>query len=223
MTDRRLLRGAALIMLLAVTGFAAWIVFAPRLNPTALLPWLRSVSGLWWVVPAYVVAYALLTVLFIPTQALSIAAVLLWGWWRGGIVELLAATVASVLPFLITRTTLRELIAARLQKHRRVTEVLEREGFTLLLVLRIVPILPYTILNYVAGLSSLRLWQYVVSTFAGMIPSVFIFAYCVQAIADGILQPRQVVMRGLIAALMLAALVVATRFAAPRVRRRIES
>ena len=190
-----------------------------ELDPAAMAEWARAQRDAWWAIPAYFAAYALLTVLFIPTQALSIAAVIIWGWWRGGIIELLAATVAAILPYLITRGTLRDSVAAKVEKHRAIANVLEREGFTLLVVLRIIPILPYTILNYVAGLSSLRLTSYVAATFIGMVPSVFVFAYFVDAVARGVMNPRDVAVRVVIAGLLLLALVVATRLAAPRVRR----
>jgi uncharacterized membrane protein YdjX (TVP38/TMEM64 family) len=204
---------------MAVAGAVFW--FSPlrhQLDPGALAQWARAQRHQWWAVPAYFAAYAVLNVLFVPTQALSIAAVLIWGWWQGGIIELFAATLAAIPPYLITRGTLRGAVA-RVERHRALAEVLAREGFTLMVVLRVIPILPYTLLNFVAGLSSLRLPAYVAATFIGMIPSVFIFAYFVDAIARGVVSPRQVMVRMLLAGVLLAALIVATRLAAPSVRR----
>lgn len=223
MTDRRLWRGAALLIALAAAGFAIFVAFGDRLDAAELARWARQHRDEWWTLPAYFIAYAFLDIFFIPTQALSVIAVLLWGWIKGGTVELFAATVGAIFPYLIARGTLRESITARLSHHEKTARVLEREGFTLLLILRVVPIIPYTILNYVAGLSSLPLWRYLAATFLGMIPSVFIFAYFVEAVIDGIISPRDVVLRGLAAGLLLALLVVLTRLAAPRVRRRLES
>lgn len=222
MMDRRLWRGLALVVAIATIGAAIWSSPLRReLDPAGLAAWAREQGQAWWAVPAYFVAYIVLTVLFIPTQALSIAGVLIWGWWRGGIIELFAATVASIFPFLITRGTLRDAVTARLAGHRKIADVLAREGFTLLLVLRVIPILPYTILNYVAGLSSLRLLSYVAASLLGMIPSVFVFAYFVDAVARGVMNPREVALRIFIAGALLAALIVATRLAAPRLRRRL--
>ena len=224
MNDRRLWRGAAVLLTLALIGIAVW--FSPlrqQFDAAAVVAWAREYRGVWWVLPAYFGLYIALTVCFVPTQALSISSVVVWGWALGGLVELLAATTSAVFPFLIARGTLRESIVARLEKHRTVSEVLDREGFTLLLVLRVVPILPFTVLNYAAGLTSLRLWQYIVGTLIGMIPSTFIFAYFVHAVLEGVMQPRQVVTRGLLAGLLLAILIIATRLAIPRVRRWLQS
>jgi uncharacterized membrane protein YdjX (TVP38/TMEM64 family) len=223
MTDRRLWRGTALVIALAVAGFAIFLALRDHFNPAELARWARMFRDEWWAIPAYLLAYALLDILFIPTQALSIVAVLLWGWLKGGFIELLAATTGAVFPFLIARGVLRDSIAARLAQHQKAAAILESEGFTLLLILRVVPVIPYTILNYVAGLSSLRLWQYVAATILGMVPSTFIFAYFVESILEGIVAPWDVALRATGAGLLLAALIVLTRLAAPRVRRRLDS
>jgi hypothetical protein len=56
-----------------------------------------------------------------------------------------------------------------------------------------------------------------------MVPSTFIFAYFVEAIIEGIVDPGDVALRAIGAGLLLAVLIVVTRLAAPRVRRRLES
>jgi uncharacterized membrane protein YdjX (TVP38/TMEM64 family) len=224
MDDGRLWRGAAILVGLAIAGGALYLSpWQQQLDPAALVGRVRGYQDAWWAVPCYFLLYAVLNVLFIPTQALSIAAVLLWGWRRGGTIELVAATAGSIAPFLIARSALGATVEARLAPHRKAAELLAREGFTLLLILRVVPIFPYTILNYVAGLSSLRVGQYVAATLLGMIPSTFVFAYFVDALVRGAVEPRRVLHRGIAAALLLAGLVVLARLAAPGLRRRLQS
>jgi uncharacterized membrane protein YdjX (TVP38/TMEM64 family) len=190
-------------------------------GPAGIIEWLRASGGAWWAIPLYAVVYALFNMLFIPTQALSITAVVLWGWVNGGIVELVSATVGALFPYLIARTALRDRLQARLQKHRSVSDALNRESFTVLLLLRVVPLIPYTALNYVAGLSTISVPRYLLATFLGIIPSTFIFAYFVDATVQGVIAPRDVVIRILAAGALLAALIIATRLAAPKVRARM--
>jgi uncharacterized membrane protein YdjX (TVP38/TMEM64 family) len=224
MQDRRLWRGAAIVMALAIVGLSVYLSpLRQHLDPAVLARAAREHRESAWAIPLYFLLYALLNVFFIPTQALSIAAVLLWGWLRGGAIELVAATAGSIVPFLIARSALRAPIAERLAGRRKAVEVLEREGFTVLLILRVVPVIPYTILNYLAGLSPLGLWRYVAATILGMVPSTFVFAYFVDAVISGVMDPRQVLNRGLAAGALLAALLVLTRLASPRVRRRLAS
>ena len=223
MPQRPPLRGLLSILLLAAMGAVLWLSLGRELGVSGTVTALRAQSGHWWAVPLYFVLYALLDILFIPTQLLSIAAALMWGWARGGTIELFAATLGAIPPYRIARTTFREWIAEKLQKHQRASAVLEREGFTLLLLLRVVPLIPYTPLNYVAGLTSVPLSRYVLATFIGLIPSTYIFAWFVQAIADGVVEPRDAALRAVAAGAAFAALIIATRLASPWLRRKMSS
>ena len=219
---RRPFIGITIIVLAAIAGAAVYFSpLRPQFDARALVAAAREHA--WWTIPAYFLLYAALDVLFIPTQFLSIASVLMWGWLRGGIIELFAATIGAIPPYLIARSTLREWILDRLHAYRRATDMIEREGFTLLLLLRVVPVIPYTPLNYVAGLTTLSLSRYVLATLIGILPSTFIFAWFVQSIVTGVMQPREATLRALAAGALFAALILATRLAAPRLRRRMSS
>lgn len=222
MRHRPWLRGVVILAAIAAAGAA--IYFSPlgkHLDAGELAAFVRESGSRWWAIPLFFLLYALLNVLFIPPQFLSIAAVLMWGWWRGATIELAAATVAAIPPYLIARSTLRKWIAERIQKHGGVAAKLDREPFTWLLILRVVPVIPYTALNYVAGLSSIRLRDYTLATLIGMVPSAYIFAYFVDATAQGLMEPRDVMWRMAAAAALFAALIIMTRLAAPHVRRRL--
>src|SRR5688572_16734208 len=119
MSERRWIGGAALVAAAAAIGLALYFspLGAKLFDAATIVSALRAYSDRWWMIPAYVVAYAILDVLFIPTQALSIAAVLLWGWVKGGTIELISATIGALFPYLIARTALRPAVARRLAKH----------------------------------------------------------------------------------------------------------
>lgn len=224
MTQRPWLHG--ILLLAAIASIGLCLYFSPLrryMEPAVAVAQLRSLSGTVWAVPAYFAAYAILDVLFIPTQFLSVAAVLMWGWLKGATIELLAATVGSLFPFLIARTAMRRWVTRRLERHDRVAELLDREGFTLLLLLRVIPVIPYTALNYIAGFSRMTVGKYLMATIIGMIPSAYIFAYFVDAAAAGVMKPREVLVRAMGAAALFAVLIVATRLAAPRLRRKLSS
>ena len=68
MTDRRLWRGAALLIALAAAGFAIFVAFGDRLDVAELARWARQHRDEWWALPAYFIAYALLDILFIPSN-----------------------------------------------------------------------------------------------------------------------------------------------------------
>ncbi len=224
--------GLIVLAVLLAAGLTIWLFFGGGDRDAAqLIRAMRAHSAAWWMIPLFFLAYVVLDVLFIPAQFLSLAAPLMWGWKRGGVIELMAATVGAIFPYLIARSTLREWAVRKLHgstagghlpRHPllyELGEVLEREGFTFLLLLRLVPIIPYTPLNYLAGLSSVGPAQYVVATILGIIPSTFIFAYFVQAVAEGVMRPRDVLLRAIAAGTVLAILLIATRIAASPLRR----
>ncbi len=223
MSERPWIRGAVFVTAAAAVGLALYLspLGSTIFDAATIVQTLRAHSDRWWAIPLYVVAYAVLDILFIPTQFLSIAAVLLWGWVKGGIIELISATIGALFPYLIARSTLRAWVEQRLRKHAVAANALERDSFTLLLLLRVVPIIPYTALNYVAGLSPIRTQRYLLATFIGMVPSTFIFAYFVDATVEGVMEPRDVMVRVVAAGALFAALIIATRLAAPRVRRQL--
>ena len=224
MSQRPWLRGFLILAAIALIGLSVYLSPLHRyMDPAVAVAELRELRSTPWAIPLYFVAYAVLDILFIPTQFLSIAGVLMWGWVKGATIELIAATVGSLFPFLIGRTAMRQWVTRRLEQHERITETLDREGFTILLLLRVIPIIPYTALNYLAGFSTISVGRYLLATFIGMIPSAYVFAYFVDATAAGVMKPREVVWRALGAAALFAVLIVATRLAAPPLRRRLSS
>lgn len=92
-----------------------------------------------------------------------------------------------------------------------------------LLLLRLIPIIPYNILNYVAGLACIKPREYVTATFIGTIPGIFIFTYLASSIASGLVSPRQAFVRILIAGALLAALALVSRFFANKVKSRLNA
>lgn len=207
------------IAALAAAGAIAWFFLAPRIDPQRVAAWLDAAAGQWWTLPAFIALYALLAVLFIPPQALSIAAVLLWGWQKGGAIELAAATISAMAPYALARGALRERVERAVGRYPDAARLLAEEAGTILLVLRLFPIVPYTALNYLAGLSSVRPLRYAAITLAGMVPSVFIFAYFVDVLMKGVAAPGAVAGRIFIAGALLALMVIAARVAARIMRR----
>lgn len=208
-------------VLLLAGGVAYLAAARSGIGVEEAVAWLRSIRGHWWTPLVYVAAYTLMNLLFIPPLPLSIAAVVLWGWARGGTIELLAATIGALFPYLVARSASREWLAARLANHRKLAAILDREGFSMVLTLRFVPVIPYTLLNYLAGFSAIRPLPYVAATLLGMIPSTFIFAYFVDGLVQGLVRPREVTMHIFAAGALLAALVLLTRFLGRRVTARL--
>jgi uncharacterized membrane protein YdjX (TVP38/TMEM64 family) len=140
---------------------------------------MRSGADEWWAIPLFVALYAVFTAFFLPVGLLSAAAALTWGWKVGGTIELVTCTAASLIPFFLARRGLAPWIERRIAKEH--VPVLE-SPFTLFL-LRVLPVVPYVALNYIAGATRVRTRDYVLTTFLGILPSTYLFAYFVDTMA----------------------------------------
>jgi uncharacterized membrane protein YdjX (TVP38/TMEM64 family) len=173
-----------LILLLLVAIAAAWrLGFAEALSfpalarNQALLAHFAARHPL--AAPAfYVVVYAAAVALSLPGGAvLTCAGGLLFGTWLGGTLAVLGATAGAVLLFLIARTALGPLMV----RHAggliaRIRPGLERDGFSYLLVLRLIPAFPFWLVNLAPALAGMRLAPYTAATVLGILPATFVFA-----------------------------------------------
>jgi uncharacterized membrane protein YdjX (TVP38/TMEM64 family) len=219
-----LLRFRLALGLLLVVGVAAVIYFSPLrqwIDPARAAAWLRSVGEAWWAPLAFILLYCLFNVLLIPGTILSLTAGVIWGWLAGGLWVLAASTVGSAIPYFIARSGAGWVERQVRRRAGSIYERLRQEGFTTLLLMRLVPIVPYNVLNYAAGLAGIRPRDYLLATFLGTIPGIFIFTYLADAIAAGLISPGQAFVRILTAGLLFGALVLLTRLVSTRVKKRL--
>lgn len=217
----KLIMAGSVIVIVAVVIF-----FSPLrhwIDPKRAATWLKSIGNIWWTPAVFILFYCVFNVFLVPATILSLTAGAVWGWWKGGLWVLVASTIASAIPFFLARSTGSGWIEAQVRKRASgLYEKLQHEGFITLLLLRLVPIAPYNILNYAAGLAGIRTRHYLIATFIGTIPGIFIFTYLADSIAAGVISPRQAFVRILLAGVFLAALALISRFLAGRVRKRLE-
>lgn len=166
---------AIVIPIVAVAFVATQMGEVPAVR--AAVETMRGGADEWWAVPLFVLLYSLFTIFFLPLGLLSAAAALTWGWAIGGTIELVTCTLAAHPPFFLARRGLGGWIARRVPR-RHIPE----SRFALFL-LRLVPVVPYVALNYLAGATRVRTRDYGVATFFGSIPSVFLFAWFVDTMA----------------------------------------
>jgi uncharacterized membrane protein YdjX (TVP38/TMEM64 family) len=156
--------GAALLIVLLTSGFSAHRV----------RDW---VDGFGVAAPlAFIVVSAALTCALFPSPVLAGASGLLFGTALGFPVSLVAATLGASCAFLISRRVglgaVEQLAGPRL---RRIRDWIGRRGFVAVLYARIVPGMPYTLVNYAAGLTPLRLPVFAGATALGAAPRAFAY------------------------------------------------
>lgn len=124
----------------------------------------------------FVLLYALVTLLPLPKNVFAALSGVLFGLLLGIVVVLLAALLGAAAAFALSRVLGRDAIeritGARIA---RVEAVLNRRGVLAVLAVRLVPVLPFTVINYAAGLTSVRKRDYAIGTAAGIVPGTVSF------------------------------------------------
>lgn len=164
---------AALAYLLEFYGvrdaFSTWF-------ETDLRPWLddRPVLAPFVFIGVYIIS----VVGFMPGSVMTIAGGALFGWLWGTIYVVIAATTASGIAFLIARYVAADWVEQRAgDTLLKVKKGIEEDGWRFVAFTRLVPVFPYTLLNYAFGLTRINFWVYFLVTGITMIPGTFAYVY----------------------------------------------
>lgn len=177
-------KGTAIKLFIGVMLIAGvwWLLKCRCLNlksltPAALRDYVQSFGRL--SVLVYIAAYALNTISIIPPIAvLSLTAGLAFGAMWGALYLMIGAIIGTSTTFLISRYFGRDLIEKMLKgRFRDLDGKLANNGFMTILFFRVIPLVPYEVLNYASGLSKIRFRDYFFATLLGLIPGVIIAAF----------------------------------------------
>lgn len=125
----------------------------------------------------FIALYAGLIAISVPGAALlTIASGLLFGPFLGTAYAVIGATLGATVVFLAARSGLAGLAARAGPWTARIAAGFHRNGFSYLVVIRLIPLIPFWLVNLAAGAVGLRLPVFVLATFVGIIPVTFIFA-----------------------------------------------
>lgn len=138
----------------------------------------QFVASTGWAAPVvFVLAYAVGTVAFLPGAAMTALGGVLFGPLLGTGLVVVGATVGATAAFALSRrlgrARIQRFLGPRLQRADR---WLERRGFATMLGLRLVPLVPFNVLNYAAGLSRMGSRTYIAATALGIVPGAFAYA-----------------------------------------------
>jgi uncharacterized membrane protein YdjX (TVP38/TMEM64 family) len=159
----------------------------------------------------FVPASVALSCLFVPGPVLAASAGLLFGTAGGTAVALVAAVAGALVQMSISRRLAGDAALTLLPaRARRIDELVEHNGFLAVLYVRLTPGLPYTLANYVAGLTSLRLREMAAGTALGAAPRTFAWVALGGSLGD-LSAPEAKVAIGLLVVFGLAGLVLARR------------
>lgn len=165
----------ALAALLAA-GLLGAFLLRDRLDLPALE---AAVGGLGaWGALVFAGLFAAGTVLFLPGSVFGLAGGALFGPLWGTVVNLMGGTLGATLAFLAARRLAGDWVARRAGgRLRQVVEGVEAEGWRFVMLVRLVPAVPFNLANYALGLTRIPLGQYVLASAVAMLPGTAAYAW----------------------------------------------
>lgn len=164
------------------------LVLASLLAAAFLLPvtdWLRRALEWtgelgYWGPFVFGAVYVAAAVLLLPGSILTLGAGFLFGLPTGFLTVWIASTLGAYAAFLVGRTIARDWVAQKMagnEKFAAVDSAIGEQGFKLVLLMRLSPVFPYNLLNYVLGLTNISFRRYALGTWLGMIPGILMYVY----------------------------------------------
>lgn len=139
----------------------------------------------------FMALYTTLEILAFPATPLTISSGYLFGAAQGTAAVWVSAVTACGVSFLLGRTFFRERILAAFgdsPQFQAIDRAVGKEGFKLILLLRLSPLFPFALSNYLYGLTSVNFWQYLVASAIGFLPGTIAYTYTGQvgkSLAEG--------------------------------------
>jgi uncharacterized membrane protein YdjX (TVP38/TMEM64 family)/rhodanese-related sulfurtransferase len=166
-----------LLLSLAIVAGVLWLALhRGELDPVLIENAIRSLGP--WAPAAHVALFALGTVLFVPGALFGLAGGVLFGPVWGIVLNIAGATLGATAAFLVARYVaadwVREKAGAKLG---RLIKGVEAEGWRFVALTRLVPLIPFNLLNYALGLTRIPVVSYMLASLVCMVPGTLAYTW----------------------------------------------
>jgi uncharacterized membrane protein YdjX (TVP38/TMEM64 family) len=160
------------------------IIIIYSLPPSDIRTWILSFE---WIAPIlFVVLYTVRPLILFPASILSLAGGLAFGAIWGTVLTVIGATAGAVLSFIVARYMGKSLVRMEWKgRFAKVQSQLEHRGLLYVLLLRLIPIFPFDLISYVAGVSKIRFRAFFIGTLFGIIPGTFAYNFLGSSFVGG--------------------------------------
>jgi uncharacterized membrane protein YdjX (TVP38/TMEM64 family) len=174
MTRRRL--AAAVLLLAVMVAVAVGLPLASwAAGAAAWAQGHRETAG-----ALFVAVYVLAAVLIVPASILTLAAGYLFGLPLGVALTSVGSVLGAMAAFVVGRFVARDWVAQRVAAWPRfgaLDAALHHDGFAIVLLARLSPLIPYSLLNYGLSITAARFRDYALATWIGMLPATALYVY----------------------------------------------
>lgn len=173
----------AVIVLLRLTGLTSYLSLQKIQD---LNRWIASFG--FWAPLVYILLYIAWCVFLLPGLIITIAGGLLFGSLWGTVYVSIGSTLGASAAFLLGRYAARQTVERWLRKYpylQRIDQGVERHGWRMLMITRLVPLFPFTYQNFVYGLTRIRFSTYILVSWACMLPGTIAYVFAAGSLASG--------------------------------------
>lgn len=180
----------ALVLALLAAGVLAWTLGLHHwVRPEQLARLRTAIEGYGpWAPALYVGGYVVAELLFLPALPLTLLGGLVFGPAWGVVYVWIAATLAAALAFLVARYLARDVVRSWMNEHPRLARIdaaVERHGWRILMITRLVPLFPFNLQNFAYGLTRIPFWTYVGVSSICILPGTVAFTLAGGALSGG--------------------------------------
>lgn len=168
----------------------AAVIFSPLknyINIKKITDLIQSIKNMPYAPYVYILIYVLGVIFAVPGFALTIMAGPLFGFWLGSLLVVIASNLGCQITFLLARFMGKDFISRFIKEDSmadKLSNRLEKNGFIVMLYIRLIPLFPFNIINYVSGLTSIKHSSYALATIIGMLPGSLVYVYISVSVVD---------------------------------------
>jgi uncharacterized membrane protein YdjX (TVP38/TMEM64 family) len=162
------------IGLFCIIATVIGVVLLGGIDRAELQLWLHQMGG--WAPILYILIYSIATICILPSTPLNLTGGAIFGSVWGTVWTSVAAILAAVLSFAFSRTVGRKLVEQKFAgKWASLDREIDRGGFFYMFAIRLLPLIPYGLVNFTAGLTSIKFRDYFFGTLLGTVPGILPF------------------------------------------------
>ena len=151
---------AMLAGIVVILGPTEIITAYEHVSPQGIRDLISSFGAL--AVVAFLVISIIRPFFFLPATPFTLASGYLFGFWQGMLWSLAGTTLSAILTFFIARYLFHDYVMRRFSgRVRGIDRAIESRGWRAILFMRLIPMLPFDAVSYVAGISSIRFKDYI--------------------------------------------------------------
>jgi uncharacterized membrane protein YdjX (TVP38/TMEM64 family) len=178
---KRIIFPLLLFLLLAILIFSLNyfnVLNGIRIKVLALMQWVESLGS--YSLIAFIVFYIFATIFLLSGSFLTMAAGAVFGIGKAVLVVSLGSIAGATAAFFLSRYFFRNFIAHLIVKNKKfisIDNAVEKEGWKIIGLARLSPVLPSVLLNYTFGITKVSLRDFILATWIGMLPMITFFSY----------------------------------------------